>query len=249
MYKRQHVDLETLLTYLSRKQESPTDYGLGVYANNRLVVEQYISGQLIGCDVFSDSYSRTLVGINDKIMFPPPSFAIRGSCFPSKRFNTTVIRTYSFEVLDAVNFNFGASHLEIILMDDLPYLIEINPRLVSAQIPYQMAYALERSLYLDLINLHLGAPLAEGVYLKPKWYSAIRWFTAPVAGRLREIRLPAHADPHVRRVALFKEPGDSVCPPMSNGDRIGYVIAVGETMETAGMLAEKYVAETVVDLS
>ena len=241
-------DLDGFAELFRQANAKRIDYGLGVYANNRFLVEQYISGRLIGCDVFSDYHTRTLLGINDKLMFPPPSFAIRGSCFPSDRFNESKIRDYAFNILDAVNFDFGAAHIEMIVTDDSPYLVEVNPRLVSAQIPYQMAYALERSIYVDLMNLHLGLPLTDLPDIAPCWFSVTRWITAQHPGTLESVRLPKHPDPLVRRVALFKEPGDSVRPPVSNGDRIGYVIAVGKTPEAAEQLAEAYVRDTFVEL-
>ena len=168
----------------------PTDYGLGVHASNRFSVERYVRGHMIGCDVFSNEAERIFIGINDKLMFTPPSFAMRGSCFPSDRYDISVIRDYAFDILDAVNFDFGASHIEMIVAEDGPYLVEVNPRLVSAQIPHQMGYALERSLYADLINLHLGLPITKLREVKPRWFSAIRWVIADRPGILKLIQLP-----------------------------------------------------------
>ena len=222
-------DLDGLARKVEALSSRPTDYGLGVCANNRFSVERYVQGRMIGCDVFTGADERVFLGVNDKAMFPPPSFAMRGSCFPSERYDTAAIRDYAYEVLDAIDFDFGAAHIEMIVAEDGPYLVEVNPRLVSAQIPFQMGYAFERSVYADLIDLHLGRPLAALRDLRPRWFSAIRWIVAERKGRLEAIDLPEQADPAVRRVVLFKAPGDPVGPPLSNGDRIGYVIAVGET--------------------
>lgn len=224
------------------------DYGLGVQANNRFSVEQYVAGQLVGCDIFSDGTERRLLGINEKVMFPPPSFAMRGSCFPADRADAEVLRDYAFGVLDAVNFDFGATHMEIMVADDGPYLVEVNPRLVGAHIPFQMAYAFERSIYVDLINLHLGLPVADLPREPAPWFSVIRWITANRPGTLRGIHLPADPDPLARRVTLFKDIGAPVRPPLCNSDRIGYVIAVGKTPDAAARLADDYVRDTQVDL-
>lgn len=242
------ADLQSLIGSLEALTLKPTDYGLGVHASNRFSVEKYIRGHMIGCDVFSNEAERILIGINDKLMFPPPSFAIRGSCFPSERYDIPTIRDYAFDILDAVNFNFGASHIEMIVAEDGPYLVEVNPRLVSAQIPHQMGYALERSVYADLINLHLGQPITDLHDLKPRWFSAIRWVIADRPGILDSIQLPKEFDESIRRVVLFKEPGDAVRPPIHNGDRIGYVIAVGDTQTVAEEMADRYVQDAVVTL-
>jgi biotin carboxylase len=242
------ADLRILTDSLEASSRKPTDYGLGVHASNRFSVEKYIRGRMIGCDVFSNEAGRVFIGINDKLMFPPPSFAMRGSCFPSDRYDISVIRDYAFAILDAVNFDFGASHIEMIVAEDGPYLVEVNPRLVSAQIPHQMGYALERSLYADLINLHLGQLGTELHDLKPHWFSAIRWFVADRPGILDSVQLPEHVDESVRRVVLFKESGDAVRPPIHNGDRIGYVIVVGDTQTAAEAIADRYVKTTRVVL-
>lgn len=243
---RSDDELAGLSRILEQLTAQPHDYGLGVFANNRFSVEKYVRGNLIGCDVFSDAEHRVLLGINDKLMFPPPSFAIRGSCFPSDRYDLLAIRNYAFKILDAIEFDFGAVHIEMIVADDGPYLVEVNPRLVSAQIPYQMGYALERSVYTDLINLHLGYPAAMLDDVRAPWFSAIRWICADREGILEEIELPDPPSGLIRRVALFKAQGERVVPPMSNGDRIGYVIAVGASQEAAGHEADRYVEQTMV---
>jgi biotin carboxylase len=235
------ADLDARVDALEAAAAEPTDYGLGVLANNRLLVERYVHGNLIGCDVFSDGKERRLIGVNDKLMYPPPSFAIRGSCFPSSRYDTAALADYAFAILDAMGFDFGAAHIEMIVAQDEPYLVEVNPRLVSAQIPFQMAYALERSVYADLINLHLCQPVAALDGLAAGWYCAIRWIVADRPGRILTLTLPESAPEAIRRVVLFKGPGDPVTPPMSNGDRIGYVMAAGDSQRQAEEIAERYV--------
>jgi biotin carboxylase len=203
---------------------------------------------MIGCDIFANADERVFLGINDKRMFSPPSFAMRGSCFPSDRYDTGLVRDYAFQILDAIGFDFGACHIEMIVAPDGPYLVEVNPRLVSAQIPFQMGYALQRSVYADLINLHLGLPLTEIRSVRPLWFSAIRWMVAERPGILEAMNLPDPIDPAVRRVVLFKSKGCAVHPPINNGDRIGYVIAVGQTQAAAEMIADRFVQNCEVQL-
>ena len=87
------------------------DYGLGVRANGRLLVERYLTGRLIGCDTFIRDGKHVMLGINEKLMFEPPSCAIRGSCFPSDRFDEPSISSYLFSILDALGFDQGAQEL------------------------------------------------------------------------------------------------------------------------------------------
>jgi predicted ATP-grasp superfamily ATP-dependent carboligase len=52
---------------------------------------------------------------------------MRGSCFPSDRYDTAAIRDYAFRILDAISFDFGAARIELIVAEDGPYLVEVNP--------------------------------------------------------------------------------------------------------------------------
>ena len=181
---------DQLATYMERFAQilqTPTPYGLGVSSNNRFLVEEYLRGSMIGCDLFCDSRRRLFLGINDKLLFPPPSFSFRGSCFPSNRFDEKAIQDYAFQILDVMEFDFGATHIEMMVTEEGPHLVEINPRLVSAQIPYLMGYAFGRSLYTDLIQLHLGVPVENWPPFERQWYSAIRWIVADRPGELTSI--------------------------------------------------------------
>jgi hypothetical protein len=52
---------------------------------------------------------------------------------------------------------------------------------------------LQRSIYADLIDLHLGLPMTGLQRIEPRWFSAIRWIMADRPGRLAAIELPPEA--------------------------------------------------------
>jgi biotin carboxylase len=241
-------DFKAFTDQYKQNAAQPRDYGLGVTARHEFFIERYMQGHLIGCDVFSDGRERTLIGINEKLMYPLPSFAIRGGHFPSHSFDQDIIKEYAFSILDHVGFHIGAAHIEMMVCDNLPYLVEINARLVSAQIPFQMAYALNRSLYIDLIDLHLGVPLSSFGPFAATQVCAIRWITADRKGHMKALHLPDEIDPAIRRVTIFKRDGDEVQPPLSNGDRIAYVMAAAPTAKEASDIAEHYIAMSSVEI-
>ena len=239
---RDAEDLAVLAEVFDARGNTPVHYGLSVQASQRWAVEAYLEGALIGCDVFSTPHGRVLLGINHKVLMPPPSFAMRGGCFPAEGFDVDAIRAYVFAVLDCLQLDVGATHVEIKVTADGPLLVEVNPRLVSAQIPFQLGYAFGDSLYDALIDLHLGRPLPGWLCQPPPQVCAIRWLTTAVAGVLTEIVLPEQAPAEVRRVVVFRRPGDVVRPARNNGDRIAYVMAVGPTQQEAEATAEAYLA-------
>jgi biotin carboxylase len=224
-----------------------TDYGFGVVANDRLLVERYIGGQLLGCDCFSCDGRHVMLGINEKLMFSAPSCAIQGSCFPAEGYDRELIERYVFSILDALGFNDGVTHTELILAGGVPMLVEVNPRLVGAKIPRLLNLALGRSLHADLINLHLYGCLPD-VGAPPQGVAVSRWVVSYQSGRLQHLRLPQTVDTVVQCTEMLKKTGDSVAYPYQNADRIGYVLTLAATREQAEQAAEQYVAAVEIGL-
>jgi len=50
-------------------------------------------------------------------------------------------------------------------------------------------------------------------------------------------------------VVPLKGAGDQVVPPRQNGDRLGYVIAVGASQEHAEVLADTYIAAAHIEVA
>jgi biotin carboxylase len=237
-------DLAPWMSPLENMLPSRADYGLGVKANDRLLVEQYMQGVVIGCDTLTQNGQHTLVGVNEKLFFEPPSFAIRGGCFMPNKGQFKAIEAYVFALLDAVDFDCGATHIELMLHADGLSLIEINPRLVGAKIPRLISLACNRSIHSDLIDLHLGRPVAP--FSEASEVAVTRWLVAEQTGNLASIELPTTADSHIACVEMLRQAGDSVRPPMENADRIGYVMSCAPTRQQANAAAENFISKSVL---
>ncbi len=237
-------DLAPWMSPLEDMLPSRADYGLGVKANDRLLVEQYMKGVVIGCDTLTQNGQHTLVGVNEKIFFEPPSFAIRGGCFTPNKGQFKAIEAYVFKLLDAVDFDCGATHIELMLNENGLSLIEINPRLVGAKIPRLINLACKRSIHSDLIDLHLGRPVAP--FSQASEVAVTRWLVAEQTATLAKVELPATNDFRIACVELLKHAGDPVRPPMENADRIGYVMSSAPTRLEADASAEDFIQNSVI---
>ena len=241
-------DLEPWISPVPSLAAQAVDYGLGVRSNQRFVIERYLTGSFIGCDTMSVDGRHHFLGLNEKLMCPPPSFTIRGGCFIPAAPGMEAIRDYAFSMLDAVGFDFGAAHIEMMITTEGPQLIEINPRLVSAKIPRLMGYGLGRSIYADLVSLHLG----EGAFLTEdheSLFAVSRWIMADRVGHLTRVVLPEWVDPGLRSFEILKREGASVRPPFENVDRIGYVMTAGVSRVEAEALAERWVADVRLEIA
>ncbi len=241
-------DLDPLWSPLEDMLPSRADYGLGVRANDRLLVERLLEGTVIGCDTLSVDGQHRLLGVHEKLFFEAPSFAIRGSCFATDHPQWQAIERYVFGILDALHFTWGATHTELMLSSDGPRLIEVNGRMVGAKIARLVNYALDWSFHSALIDVHLGQSPAVPVSREQPVFAVTRWIVAHAAGVLAHVALPAITDPRIRCVELVKQAGDAVRRPIENADRIGYVMVCASTRAAAEALAEQFVAQAVVVL-
>lgn len=237
-------DLAPWMSPLEDMLPSRADYGLGVKANDRLLVEQYLKGVVIGCDTLTQNGEHTLIGVNEKLFFEPPSFAIRGGCFTPNQGQFKAIEAYVFALLDAVDFDCGAAHIELMLHGNGLHLIEINPRLVGAKIPRLISLACKRSIHSDLIDLHLGRSVAP--FSQVSEVAVTRWLVATQTATLAKVESPATHHPRIACVELLKQTGDSVRPPLENADRIGYVMSCAPTRIEADAAAEDFIQNSVI---
>jgi biotin carboxylase len=239
------MDLEFGRESLKSLLPLQSDYGLGVHSNDRLLIERYMKGILIGCDVFTDSAGQhRLLGINEKQMLTPPSFAIRGGCFIPNTGMWPDLETYLFSALDAVGFDCGASHIEVMMTPEGPRLVEINPRLVGAKIARLIGLSLGKSAHEALIRLHLGQSSWEGLQIERFQLSVTRWLMAQRNGQLKSIQLPTWNHSAIKNVELLVQPGQSVFFPFENAHRLGCLIACSTSRSEAEKIAEQYWEET-----
>jgi biotin carboxylase len=238
---QEKADLDPWINPLHDMLPVGADYGLGVYARDKLVIERYLTGRLLGCDTLTFAGKHQLLGVHEKKMFSPPSFAIQGGTFRSRCAEHEVIENYVFSVLDAVGFNCGAAHVEIMLTKEGPQLIEINPRLVGAKIARLSSHGLGYSVHEALIRLHLGDtdfPVPKSS--KPA-IAVSRWIVAPSAGLMKDLALPDSSDSRIKEIDILAKTGDRVNLPFENADRLGVVMAAGDTSEDVEQFLEKFI--------
>ncbi|MDE1917156.1 MAG: ATP-grasp domain-containing protein [Sphingomonadales bacterium] len=238
---RTPADLDTLHQLASLVAAGPGTYGLGVMAGRRMLVERLIEGQLIGLDTMSAGGQHRLLAVNEKLMFAPPSFAMRGGCLSVNIGQFSALEAHAFALLDAIGFDHGAAHIEMILSTQGPVLVEINPRLVGARIARLLSAGLGRSVHADLIALHCDGRLPDAA---PQGHHvANRWLGAPCAGELTALEMPDIANLPAS-FTMMARVGDAVTPPLDNADRLGMVMAWGDDRAMAEAQADALLAAT-----
>lgn len=243
---RHDADLVILQQLADLVAQGPGDYGLGTAAQGALLVERLLAGPLMACDVMRSGGRQVLLGVHEKIMAAPPSFAVLGSCFTANCGQFAALEGWLARVLDAVGFDFGAAHVELVMTREGPQLVEINPRLVGAGLVRQLDAALGRSVVADLIAMHLTGRL-PGLAAAPR-HAVTRWLLAPEAGVLSGIDWPACADPALIAIVPHAHTGDTVRPALDNADRLAMVLTAGTDRDHLTGLAKSTVVRAQVSL-
>jgi biotin carboxylase len=98
-----------------------------------VLLEEYLAGPLVSAECFRHQGTTLLFGMTDRVLSVPPSFAELAWSFPLDLPEATtdqVARTCT-QVLDAVGFDTGPAHVELVLTTDGPRVVEINPRMAG----------------------------------------------------------------------------------------------------------------------
>ena len=117
-----------------------------------LLVEEYLSGPEFSVETLTVRGEHHVIGVTRKLLGPLPHFVERGhlSGLPATA-ETTQIAALAVDLLDAVGYQCGPAHTEIILTADGPRIVESQARLGGDKIP-------------DIIQIAQGFDIARAIF-------------------------------------------------------------------------------------
>ncbi|ARE73346.1 hypothetical protein B6R96_04865 [Streptomyces sp. Sge12] len=211
-------------------------YGRRVRPQRRLLFEEVLVGPLFSAEGFVDAGELRIIGYSDRVMSAPPRFVELAVRFSAER-PFPGADDYVAQTLAALEYDFGAFHLEFILTEDGPRLVELNPRFVGAGVQHAIG-ELTGVLPADLLVAKLtGSPVPEFAF---EGAVTELYLTAPSSGRLDDVHGldEAVAVEGCRAAGLYVALGDEVSSGIeSNSQYIGYVHAVGRSREESYAIA------------
>lgn len=108
--------------------------------NTEWIIEPYIDGNEFSVETVSSNGFHNIIGITEKDTTGLPNFVEIGHSVPAKlsELESNIINDYTIKVLNALNIEFGAGHLEIKWDNNKnqPVLIEAHTRPGGDKIPY-----------------------------------------------------------------------------------------------------------------
>lgn len=223
-------DAERISTELSAINED--------WISSAFVVEDYLEGNLYSVEVLTTAPGEHhVVGISDRDVVND-SVEV-GASFPFLSPLSERIEQKACAALDAIDYTFGPSHIEIIVQDGEPHLVEVNVRVGGSGHSFMLALATSRSIVGDCIELCLGNLNTESKIYEHTQGAAWKCYVSEQIGFIKN--LPSEDEIkskfNVEHVWLHRQVGDEVSTLNSNYNWIIQVMCRGKDREEAKLNA------------
>jgi biotin carboxylase len=227
--------IDLLSDYEQETIERAYEYSKQSSRSGELMVEEFMEGPEVSVETLSVDGKCYVIQITDKLTTGAPYFVEMGHSQPSQL--PEKIKEKIAEVAIAANHAIGIengpSHTEIKVTNDGPKIVELGARLGGDNIT---THLVPLSTGVDMVECCIQIALGEKPDLNVKFNkgSAVRYFKVS-EGKIINIVGVSDAEKvdGVRQVSVVHGVGESLNGIRSSGDRAGFVIAQGETPESA----------------
>lgn len=203
--------------------------------NGIIMVEEYMTGAEVSVEAMTVNGETTIITITDKFITPPPYFVELAHSEPSQLDENTKeqIRVITKKALKAIHLLNGPSHTEMKITKDGPKIVELAARLGGDFITSKLV---PLSTGVDMVGNSVLLATGGKVDLSCTCQrGAAIQFLQGSEGVLKDITVDekVYQLEGIEEVILYKKAGDIVHETRSSNDRLGHVIATGETAEIA----------------
>lgn len=208
--------------------------------NGEVIIEEFLQGQEISVEVIVLDNEIHILQVTDKLTTGAPHFVEMGHSQPSSLAEEDLIkiRDLAKKAVKAVGINCGPAHVEIMLTQNGPKLIELGARMGGDCIT---THLVPLSTGIDMVKATIRIALGENADLAPLFHkgSAIRYFSSK-QGIFKELIGVENAKkiPGVKEITFTRKIGECIGEIDSSVDRAGYVIAQAETAYEAQKICE-----------
>ncbi|MBR0447329.1 MAG: ATP-grasp domain-containing protein [Clostridia bacterium] len=224
-----------MLAYTPEEFVKAVAYSAENGRSGRVIVEEYMQGPEVSVEVIVWQGNVHILQITDKLTAGSPCFVEMGHTQPSQLPDSALaeIKDLTIRAVKAIGIDNSPAHVEVMLTDNGAKLVELGARLGG---DFIASHLTPLSTGVDIIKATIDISLGQTPELTSKWCrgAAIRYFTAP-CGTVQSVSIPSdvYAQQGVQEISVTVKPGDLVKAIRSSDDRIGFVIADGESADQA----------------
>lgn len=210
-----------------------------------MLIEECLSGEFVSAEI-GISHGRALrLTVTDRKTWPGHAALELGVTIPAPISDESHRAAMDFaeRVIRAVDLRLGIFHVEVMLTDRGPRLIELNPRLMGSCLPNLFRMAGGGDVFELLVRVHLDEEVTLDRVEFTK-YATVRWFGAAQAS-------PKPAQPDLswtegygdalHSIHVRYPPGDTLPPCRGNLGNFGEVQVAHEDPHSSVAIAEEIV--------
>ena len=234
-----------VLVHSLEELEAEYSYTVGESRKGGVIIEEYMVGSEVSVEVIAIDGEPHILQVTDKITTGAPHFVEMGHTQPSRLGDESVkkIKDLASRAVKAVGIQNGPAHVEIMLTEYGPKMVEIGARMGGDCIS---THLVPLSTGVDMVRSTIEIACGEDTDIAPKFSkgSAIRYFKTP-EGIIESISgiEKAKEIPGIKEISFVKTVGDEVGKIDSSVDRIGFVIAQGESADEAESICESALSQ------
>lgn len=218
------------------------EYSHSSSRHGKVIVEEYLDGPEVSVEVMVVKGKVNILQITDKITTGAPHFVEMGHTQPSRLPDDTQrqIREVAEAACKSLGLDKGPAHVEMKVTSARgPVMIELGARMGGDNIT---THLVPLSTGIDMVKATINVALGEEPDITPTLHcgSAIRYFEVPF-GTIKSIEGVEDAEKMlgVKQITFTKTVGEESTPIECSNDRIGFVIAQGETADEAAKNCEE----------
>ncbi|MEE4672724.1 ATP-grasp domain-containing protein [Pseudomonas alliivorans] len=235
---------EELLGAYERLKDINTAF-LGFKAKVGFMVEEYVIGDEFSVELVLDKGCPIFSSVTEKWKTPSPYFVELAHIVPSNNSSNEELISTARTACKSLELHTGAFHVELILSDSGPKIVEVNPRPGGDKISTDLLpLALGRNVFEDHVRILCGLPPSE-LSNQQKKYSAIFFFSSNKSATMGSVDKLAELKllPEIVEMVFYKKEGEAIVPPHSSEDRVGHVIMTANKREELVSLIDRIASE------
>lgn len=216
-----------------------------------VIVEEYMIGKEVSVETFSVNGVCKIIQITDKITTGAPYFVEMGHSQPSRLNKDEIekIEKLTIKTINAIGIYDGPAHVEIILTDKgEPKVVEIGARLGGDNIS---THLVPLSTGVDIVEACIKMCVGEIPNIDSSFSkgAAIKYFNSDY-GVINDVSGvdEALAIDGVQNIEMLFKVGDRINNIRNSVDRIGFVIATGNTSEEAIKICDDALDKITIDI-
>ena len=219
-----------------------SDNGLG-----EVIIEEFLEGPLFSLESVTTSPGKHIFwGYTDRVL--TEDFIEVGATFPAAVPDDVAGKQLVAAALEAIGFDFGSCHTEMIFTSMGPRIVEINPRPGGSGVCRLVERATDQNVLLDYIKMFLGENPSTA--LSTKRAVSMRCVLPDYSGRI--VSLPLREQllrlSSVKDVWFQRKLGDNTDDSRSNFSWLFTVLTEGSDQSSAARASEAAINSARVEI-